>query len=507
VRRAPAIVLAIVCTALPIAMQCAADRHAGWQMVDFRAYYCASLAQRERANPYFTAPLHRCESRTPAPYYRAPAAVTVPAPYPPYALAFLEPLTLVPFALAAVIWWVLLAGAVALAGYAIARVTAQPLLVGWAVVGLSLGLTCLSAGNAMPFSVAAVSLGALYAQRGKYVAAALAMALGMIEPQIALPAVVGSFIGFRSIRLPLAVALLALSTISLLSGGVAHNIAYFTTVLPAHALSEVSRDNQYSLSTVVAAFGVPDRAAVLAGSLSYLAMLGLGVAVGLALARRYAEPAFVPLVPCAFALLGGSFVHTEAIAAAAPAALLLYVRAREHRGGIFAALVLLAVPWMYATSAALFLAPFYPIAYLTYLLWRSDRTISAGAGFAAAAAILGLFALAASSSHVIAGVHSHPPIDPRLAEASWRSFVLGNSTNRLVTWLLRLPTWAGLSGFVIAAIAVSGRSGAPTGTTATSFGAPSLVDLDDRNDAIGFLRLFLSATVIWSRKLHRRSDS
>ena len=168
--------------------------------------------------------------------------------------------------------------------------------------------------------------GALRTAR-QLVAAALAITLGMIEPQIALPALVGSFIGFRSIRLPLAVALLSLSAISMLSGGVAHNLAYFTTVLPAHALSEVSRDNQYSLSTVVAAFGVPDRAAVLAGSAAYLVMLGLGVAVGLALARRYAEPAFVPLVPCAFALLGGSFVHTEAIAAAVPPALLLYVRA------------------------------------------------------------------------------------------------------------------------------------------------------------------------------------
>ena len=88
VRRASAIVLAIVCTVLPIALQCAADRHAGWLMVDFRAYYCASLAQRENANPYFAAPLHACESRTPPPYYRAPATVTVPAPYPPYALAF-----------------------------------------------------------------------------------------------------------------------------------------------------------------------------------------------------------------------------------------------------------------------------------------------------------------------------------------------------------------------------------------------------------------------------------
>lgn len=496
-RAVAAIALAVVCTALPIALQCAADRHAGWQMVDFRAYYCASLAQREHANPYFATPLHRCESRTPAPYYRPPATVTVPAPYPPYALALLAPLTLLPFALAAAVWWLILASSVALAAYAIAKTTAQPLLVGWAVVGLSLGLTCFSAGNAMPLAVAAVVLAALCAQRGKHVAAALAVTFGMIEPQVALPALVGLFIGFRSSRLPLALALLALGTISLLGGGIMHNLAYFTTVLPAHALSEVSRDNQYSLSTVAAALGIPDRAAVLAGSVAYLAMLGLGVAVGSALARRYAEPAFVLLVPCAFTQLGGSFVHTEAIAAAAPAALLLYVHAREHRGWILAALVMLAVPWMYATSAALFLAPAFPVAYLTYVLWRRDRTTTA-AGVAAAAAILALFVLASVPNHVVAGVHPHPPIDPRLAEASWRNFVLGDSTNRLVTWLLRLPTWAGLIGFAIAAIAIARKAPAPTDKPATSVAGRTLADLDFRSNAIGFLRFFFAAAVIWS---------
>jgi peptidoglycan/LPS O-acetylase OafA/YrhL len=498
VRRAPAVVLAIVCTVLPIAVQCAADRHAGWLMVDFRAYYCASLTQRVNANPYFTAPLHRCENGTPAPYYRAPARVTVPAPYPPYALAMLAPLTLLPFGLAAVLWWFCLAGAIILAAYAVTRTTAQPALTGWAVVGLSLGLTCFSAGNAMPLAVAAVALAAFYAQRGKLTAAALAATAGMIEPQVALPAVVGLFVGFRSIRITLSSALLVLAAISIASGGFAHNLAYFTTVLPAHALSEVSRDNQYSLSTVIAALGVPDRPAVLAGSVSYLAMLGLGVAVGLALARRYREPAFIPLVPCAFALLGGSFAHTEAIAAAVPAALLLYVRAREHRGLLFGSLVLLAVPWMYASSVALFLAPFYPVAYLTYVLWRRDRAIAAAAGLAAGAAILGLFALAGSSSHVVAGLAPHPPIDPRLAEASWRDFVLGNSTNRLSMWLLRLPTWAGLIGFVIAAIANSRISAAAAAFLSKPFRGPRLAGIDFRHNAIGFLRFLFAAAVIWS---------
>ena len=456
-RGLPVILMAVACTVLPIAAQTAADAHAGWLAVDFRAYYCASLVQREGADPYFAQPLHRCESRTPRPYYRAPDGVTVPAPFPPYALALLAPLTLLPFEVATVVWWLLMAGAIALAVYAVTRVAAQPPLVGWAIFGLSLGLTCFSAGNAMPLSVAAVVLAALCAQRGHAAGAAAAVAFAAVEPQIALPAAVGLCVEFPAMRLPLVLAAIVLGAVSIASGGIAHSLAYVTSVLPAHALSEVSRDNQYSLSTVVAALGVPDGAAVLAGTLSYLFLTAIGVAVGLQLARRYHDRAFVALVPCAFSLLGGSFVHTEAIAAAVPAALLLYSHATEYRGRLFIVLVLLAVPWMYATSAALFLAPLFPVAYLTYALWRRERATVAAAALAAATAIAVCFGLAAFPGHLAAAVRVHSPIDPRLAEASWRQLVLGNSTNRPATWLLRLPTWVGLAGFAIGAAGTASR--------------------------------------------------
>ena len=124
-RRAPAIALAAVCTLLPAAAQLYGDRAGGWLMVDFRAYYCASLVQREGMNPYFVQPLHDCERSTPAPYYHATPNVTIPAPYPPYVLAFLTPLTFLPFGAAAIAWWILMAFAGALAVYALARVSAR----------------------------------------------------------------------------------------------------------------------------------------------------------------------------------------------------------------------------------------------------------------------------------------------------------------------------------------------------------------------------------------------
>ncbi|MGB6413785.1 MAG: glycosyltransferase 87 family protein, partial [Candidatus Cybelea sp.] len=356
--------LALACTIVPITLQFNADRASGWLAVDFRAYYCAVLAQRERTNPYFAQSLHPCESTTAAPYFRVPANVTVPAPYPPYVMAGLAPLTFLRFEDAVVMWWSLIAGALAFAVYALARLSSQPWMVAVGALGLSAGLTSFSTGNMLPLGLAAVVVAALCVQRGQLMYGVVALASAMVEPQIALPAALAVFIAFPAARLALVLAGAFLGAISLLAAGVPQTIAYVTTVLPAHALAEVSRDNQYSLAAVLTAAGVPDATAVLFGSISYVVMLGIGVLVAVRLARRYDEPALVLLIPPAFSLLGGSFVHTAEIAAAVPAALLLYMRAVSLRAWLFAAFVLLAVPWLQATSIVMFLAPFFPVAYL-----------------------------------------------------------------------------------------------------------------------------------------------
>lgn len=455
-RLAPAVVVAGLCTLLPIALQFHGDRTGGWLGVDFRAYYCASLAQREHLNPYYAASLHACEAATPPPYYRVPRNVTVPAPYPPYVMALLLPLTLLPFGAAAVVWWIGIAAAIVIAAYALSAVAGQPLPVAVGALGLSLGLTSFSSGNMMPFALAAIVVAALCVARGRPAFAAASVTLAMVEPQIALPAALALFVAYPAIRLRLASAMAILGLLSVVSGGPAQTLAYVTSVVPAHALAEVSRDNQYSLATVVSAAGVPDGVAVLIGSLSYLATVALGVLVAIRLARRYEEPALVLLVPPAFSLLGGSFVHTAEIAAAVPAALLLFTRAGAYRGWLLAALVLLAVPWMNATSIATFLAPFFPVAYLVYVLWNRDRRLALVAALASFAVIAGLFHLAATSGGAgVAHAHSYPPIDPRLAEASWRRFVLGNTTNDPVMWLLRLPTWLGLLLLAVPALTIA----------------------------------------------------
>jgi len=461
----PAVALGIACTLLPIGAQFYADAAGDRLGIDVRAYYCAASAQRDGLNPYFARPMAACESRTAAPYYRPPPGVAVPSPYPPYALAFFRPFTFLPFEAAAVAWWAVLLGALAIAVSLLARLTKQSWLVAWAGVALSAGLTSFSAGNVAPLAVAALVLAAYAVANNRVALATAAMVMAMVEPHLALPAAVALFAGYPPIRTPLLAGFGLLGIVCIASAGVAQTVEYLFDVIPAHALSEVSRDNQYSLSSVVAAFGVPDASAAFFGGLSYALMTVLGVVVAVRLARQFAAPAMIALVPPAFALIGGSFVHTGEIAAAVPAALLLFAYAREYRAWIFAAVVLLAVPWMMATSAALFLAPVFPTAYLAYTLWRRERGIALAAAVASFATILALFAAAAVPwpHHVMA--HVYPAIDPRLAEAGWREFVLGNSTNRPAMWLLRLPTWIGLLMLVVPAVALAGHKRVPRSET------------------------------------------
>jgi hypothetical protein len=308
----------------------------------------------------------------------------------------------------------------------------------------------------MPIAVALVTLAALMQQHGRSLEAAACVAVAMIEPNVALPAAIGLFVIGPKARFPLIAAAFLLGALSICCGP-ALNGEYLLSVLPAHALSEVSRDNQYSLSTVLAAVGVSDRPSAQIGALSYLVMLGLGVVVGKRLALRYGDGAFALTIPVAFTLLGGSFVHTEALAAAVPAATMLFAHGTRLRALLLTTLLLLAVPWIFATSAALFLAPIVPIAYLVRELWSTKRTTWAIAGLSAATIIVVLFDVSSGQVHHlnVSATHARAFIDPALAEASWRTFVLSNSTNRLAMWLLRGPSWIGLFLLFAAALVLS----------------------------------------------------
>lgn len=269
----------------------------------------------------------------------------------------------------------------------------------------------------------------------------------MIEPHLGLPLCVALALWAPATRLTLAVAAVALAALSLVALGFPTNLEYFTSVLPAHALSEVARDTQFSLTAVLATLGAPQLLAVRAGMLWYALMIGIGVTVAGVLAKKTANYALLACVPPAFAVFGGTFIHITQMAAALPAAVLLPVYTQsKSRALAVAALLLLAVPWLWAVAPTLILAPFVPVAYLAWQYWARNARITLLAAIAAALLLWGLSSLAAGAPHALHGLHGGAPaIDPRFAEAGWSAFTQKSTTNTIAAWMLRIPTWGGLA--------------------------------------------------------------
>lgn len=194
------------------------------------------------------------------------------------------------------------------------------------------------------------------------------------------------------------------------------------------------------------------------------------VCAGIALARiaslKFEQPAFIVLVPAAFAVIGGPFIHLTQIAAVIPAVLLLYSVCRRYRQILLSALVLLALPWPMAKSATfIYLAPVLTFA----LIWWIEQRKDAVAGFAFAVVVaVAAFTLhqgylAEPQSVHVAGAQqpAEPKIPARLAEASWSHLMWTTESNDdALSWAKRIPTWCGLVLLVVSAMGASTGSAA-----------------------------------------------
>ncbi len=214
-----------------------------------------------------------------------------------------------------------------------------------------------------------------FARRGRARAAALCAAATMIEPHLGLPVCIALAIWMPATRLTLALALALLGALSVAALGWATNFEYFTGVLPAHALSEVTRDTQYQphRSSRLAGRAMPPRsvpgrsgtwrcsppARSSPGSLHARAPTTRWLvcrAAGIRRLRRNLHPYHADRRRAS-----GCGVAREL---------------RERAGDVLAiaALVLLLVPWVWAISPALLVAPLFA----GYLTWRcTDENLSA----------------------------------------------------------------------------------------------------------------------------------
>jgi hypothetical protein len=244
----------------------------------------------------------------------------------------------------------------------------------------------------------------------------------------------------------LACGVLALAALDLAFGGPRLALSYFVDVLPSHAQSEIGYITQFGLTWLLTAAGASDRVALAAGNVSYAAMSAIGIILAGALARRTQERAFIVLVPPAFAVIGGPFIHYSEIMIALPALMLLCVHVRgSARAVCSAALLLVAIPWQWLMQLPLVIpAVLATIAIARfYLRFPLAWALRAAALCVIFASIVGLSAAEFGPQVVTDAPAMH--LNAQLAQASWAAYVREHSVSAgTFWWIAKMPTWIGL---------------------------------------------------------------
>ncbi|TAM85508.1 DUF2029 domain-containing protein [bacterium] len=440
-------------------------------MADFRAFYCGAQAIVHARDPYVVQSLAICES-TPSPpgFFRAAVAAPIPTPLPPYAYAIFVPLALVPYPLAALLWMGILLIACAASARGLAELAGVHGADAWALLAFALVGMSVPFGEIVPVVLAALCLAGLALERGAAGSAVAWCAVAAIEPHVALPALCALALWRPASRVGLAVAAIVLVVISGTLVGLSTMVSYMTAVLPAHALAELPRDTQFSLSWILWRLGAGDGVALRIGSVSYVIMLAVGVAAAGALARRWRRACVIVLLPASAVLLGGAFIHIGQMAIALPFVALTLRYAKRGRWALQLALLLLALPFQFIGQEPLTL--FVAAALCGWLVWRFVRPDALFAMRCALAMVVVdaalMFALVEWRPLAAPPLRA-PLIDPALPQASWAAAIRAQAVGNGAAWLFKLPTWLALiTTLCVTAVEVQrARAGRPVEAPAT----------------------------------------
>ncbi len=446
-RRASFVIAASVlfCVAVPIASKVFPS--------NARTFYCAGRAVADHRDPYLVEPLRSCEHAINR-YPGFNANEVEPAPLPPYVLSALAVWSRFPYSWAHVIWNTLLLGSVVVAALAIARLTTYPAVYVFLALGFVDGLLNLGFGEVVPTCVALLCVSAVSAERRKHWTTVAAATAAMIEPHVALPASVALFIFVPATRARFLFCAILLSLAGIATLGLGENIEYFRSVLPAHALAEVSAPDQYSLTWLLHRLGVDSRSALRLGSFSYLVMGFVGVVLARKLAVLYASNAFLVLVPPAAVLLGGTFMHDVQIAAALPAALLLGAHARSMRRFIWIVAMLFAFPL--SVGAVHLSGILFGSAAAAGIALLATRRSSVVTRVALCLIVIGsVVSFCAFASFARGHDHAvalHLPAGDRneLASVQWGRYIGALDSRWSLMDTLKVPLWLALIGFLAA---------------------------------------------------------
>lgn len=426
------------------------------KMYDFRAFYCAGKALRAHADPYRLRPLQACERNTTAPGIPVNAGdPTVPAPLPGYVLAVFALLSLLPFGLCALLW--IAASVAALAGSIglLQRVLRLPAPAIAVAVVLPAAIVALPLGQLAPFIGCAIALCAYGLSSGRWRLAAAGALATSPDPAIAVVLCSTLLVAVPATRATILCGTAALAALAVVTLGVGTNVEYVQTVLHAHAIGNVAERSQLSAAHFAWVAGLSRPAALVFGEVWYACAAVSGVWIAIRLRRRFGIAA-VALVPPAFAVFGGVYVHFSQVVLAIPAFLMVVRELPARLPWLPAAIFVLAVPW-------LALAGFPPFALALVMLAvayaRDFQSVRTGLrlGLAAAALLAAFFAFALTTVA--------PPASPSfqataagdaLAESAWSEYIdwRDPKPNRLFL-LLELPTMAALSACLAALVFLS----------------------------------------------------
>lgn len=419
-----------------------------WGEFDFRAFYCAGSVVAAHGDPYDARALGACEhSVDPG----LPKERIIPAPQPPYDLAGFALIAQMPFKTAKIVWAAFLGAAIALIAIATRRLTRVPALAIACALALSLIVPTLTYGQMFPLFGAAAVGAALFAHERRPLLAGLCAAGTLVEPHLGVWVCASLAWWQPKSRLPLLLSASALAALGTAATGIHGVIAYFTTVLPLHALSELQSNQQLGLASVLFALHIPAEQAVRAASVVSVAAGALSVYAARPLAQRIHTNAAYVFTPLAAALAASPFVHVTAFFAAIPFALLLAVRAPEYRVPLVAALVCLSIPWIEALKlyAAM---PFAQLGAFTafVLVWftagrRMIAPVAVGAAVFAVLLIAPAWRTSHPAAHHVLAQSPVPVAYAGYAQASWAQWISESSSRSdAVTWTVRGLSWSGM---------------------------------------------------------------
>ncbi|GAC1567124.1 MAG: hypothetical protein NVS2B3_03650 [Vulcanimicrobiaceae bacterium] len=438
---------------------------------DFKAFYCAGAAANRGENPYLTDPLDRCgavrDAQIPS-YARTGVAA---APLPTYDIAVFRLFALLPYPMAAVLWLVLSVIALSLAIIVAARLSAlSPVLI-FASIAIPLYYLSLEWGQLPPFLFASTAFAAYALQRSAYRSAGIACVLTMIEPHLGVPVCIAAMAWAPRTRSTISLGVTALALIGVASAGLLTNFEYFKIVLPLHAMSEIPAGSQYSLTWLSYFLGAPSSIALKVGTLSYVFMAVLGIITSRNVARASQVPALIPVVPAAFIVLGGTFVHLWQISISILLAVILIGISRRATPLLWLSLLLQAPLWggvaawtvhpitlvriestLAVAVIAYFAARYYQKNCLTALL---VSLIGAVLYFGMSTIVIGAPLSAVRISATAANYDRALGSNRRYASGTWGTYIRSlepNHVSSVRTLLEKVPRWIGLLLLVIATL-------------------------------------------------------